>query len=379
MLKPTRSKITAFLVGLVVVASTAFAVNTFYARYNPATGQFGVQGLLTSGGTVPLITSTSCGVVPSPVGGTSFGNIAVGTGGAVVPVAAAVNLGAASTFGVLGGSAVTNTGNTTVVGDIGSAPTNSITGFPPGTFTGTNHGNDSTATAAQVALALAYTDASTRTPATTLPGDIGGMVLTAGYYNASSSLGITGTVTLNGQGNSNAVFIIQTGTTLTTATNAVVLLTNGAQAGNVFWAIGSSATLGTGTVFVGTILAHTSISVTGGGSVNGRLLANIGAVTFAAAETVAFDGSGGAGTGGSNVCGLTITLPTPTIVVSSGLNDGKNAVNSAAVPNRLACAVINASTPSALFIYSSVPTTTSCSFTGTVNPGDILQYRIYGY
>jgi hypothetical protein len=379
MLKPIRSKIVAALVGLVAVAGSAAAVNTFYRSYNAATNQNGYQGLMVFGGTPILTTGSVCGPLTAAVGGTSKGVLVASTGGAAIPSIPAVNLGAASTFGVLAYSGITNTGNTTVVGDIGSSPTNSITGFPPGTFTGTNHGSDATSAAAQVALAAAITDAAGRTPTTAVSADIGGQVFTAGYYKAASSLAITGTVTLNGQGNPNAIFIFQSpSSTLTTASNAVVLLTNGAQAGNVFWVVGSSATLGIGTTFVGTILASASITVNGGGTDNGRLLANTGAVTFATAETANFDGSGG-GSSGGNACALTLTLPTPTIVVSSGLNDGKNAVNSAAVPTRLACSVKDLTTPSDMFLYSATPTATSCSLTGTITAGDLLEYRVEGY
>jgi hypothetical protein len=379
MFKPIRSKIVAALVGLVVVAGSAAAVNTFYRGYNAATNQAGFQGLEVFGGMVPLVSGTSCGTLSGAVGGTSKGVI-TSSGPLPPPNAPGVNLGAASTFGVLAYSGITNTGATTIVGDIGSSPTNSITGFnPAGTFTGTNHGNDATSAAAQVALAAAIADTSTRTPQISMSADIGGQVLTPGYYKAASSLAITGTVTLDAQGNPNALFILQSpSSTLTTASNAVVLLANGAQAGNVFWVVGSSATLGIGTTFVGTILAQASITVNGTGTDNGRLLANTGAVTFATAETVNFDGSGAGSAAG---CGtLTLTLPTPTIVVSSGLNNGKNAVNSAAVPNRLACSVKDLTTPSVMFLYSATPTATSCSLTSVSGgPGDLLEYRIEGY
>jgi hypothetical protein len=145
---------------------------------------------------------------------------------------------------------------------------------------GTIHAADAVAAQAQVDLTAAYNDAAGRTPATALPGDIGGMTLTPGVYNASSSLGITGTVTLDGQGDPNAVFIIQVGSALTTASGSVVNLINGAQACNVFWQVGSSATLGTGSTFNGNILALTSITATTGANVNGRLLARNGAVTL---------------------------------------------------------------------------------------------------
>jgi Ice-binding-like len=193
---------------------------------------------------------------------------------------APVNLGTAGNFAVLGGQTVTNTGPSVITGDLGVSPGSAVTGFPPGTVFGTIHAADAAAAQAQVDLTAAYNDAAGRTPATALPGDIGGLTLTPGVYNASSSLGITGTVTLDGQGDPNAVFIIQVGSALTTASGSVVNLINGAQACNVFWQVGSSATLGTGSTFSGNILALTSITATTGANVNGRLLARNGAVTL---------------------------------------------------------------------------------------------------
>jgi Ice-binding-like len=193
---------------------------------------------------------------------------------------APVNLGTAGNFAVLGGQTVTNTGPSVITGDLGVSPGSAVTGFPPGTVFGTIHAADAVAAQAQVDLTAAYNDAAGRTPATALPGDIGGLTLTPGVYNASSSLGITGTVTLDGQGDPNAVFIIQVGSALTTASGSVVNLINGAQACNVFWQVGSSATLGTGSTFSGNILALTSITATTGANVNGRLLARNGAVTL---------------------------------------------------------------------------------------------------
>ena len=193
---------------------------------------------------------------------------------------APVDLGSATTFSVLAGQSVTNTGPTVVSGDLGVSPGTSVTGFPPGTVGGTVHAGDATAAAAQTDLTTAYNDAAGRTPATPVSGDIGGQTLLPGVYNSTSTLGITGTVTLDAQGDPNAVFIIQVGSALTTATSSVVNLVDGAQACNVFWQVGSSATLGTNSTFQGTILAQTSITVTTGVSMFGRALARTGAVTL---------------------------------------------------------------------------------------------------
>jgi hypothetical protein len=193
---------------------------------------------------------------------------------------ATVNLGAASNFAVLAGSTVTNTGPTVVTGDLGVSPGTAVTGFPPGVVIGTIHAADATAAAAQVALTAAFNDAFTRAPATPIPADIGGLTLTPGVYRAATSLGITGTVTLDGQGDPNAVFIIQVPTALTTASASVVNLINGTSPCNVFFAVGSSATLGTGSTFAGNILAQASITATTGVNVTGRLLARTAAVTL---------------------------------------------------------------------------------------------------
>jgi hypothetical protein len=202
------------------------------------------------------------------------------------PSPAFVDVAAASSFEVLAGSTITNTGATSVAGDIGLSPGSSVTGFgPPATFSGVIHIDDFVAANAQAALTAAYTDAQSRPGGTTLAGDIGGSTLTPGVYNSASSVAITGTLVLDAQGNPDAVWIFQIGSTLTTAvSNSDILLINGAQAQNVFWAVGSSATLNGGTNFVGTVMAQASITVGAGVNVNGRLLASTGAVTLDADE-----------------------------------------------------------------------------------------------
>ena len=192
-----------------------------------------------------------------------------------------VGLGTAGSFAVLAGSGITNTGPTVVNGDIGSFPTTTITGFPPGTVNGTNHGGDAVTQGAKTDLVTAYNDAAGRTPTTTIPTELGGSTLTHGVYtSAAGTFGITGAVTLDGQGDSNAVFIFKMATTLTTATGSSVVLINGAQACNVFWQVGSSATLGGSTSFRGNILALTSVTLVTSTTVEGRVLARDGAVTI---------------------------------------------------------------------------------------------------
>ena len=212
-----------------------------------------------------------------------------------------VVLGTAGNFAVLAGAGVTSTGNTVVNGNLGTSPTLSVTGFPPGVvINGAIYkGVGSLAGTAQSDLTAAYNNAAGRAcPVVNLLGDVGGMTLLPGVYcNSSTSLGITGTLTLNGNGNPNAVFIFQIGTTLTTASNnSNVNLIGGAQASNVFWQVGSSATLGTSTIFNGTIMALASISVNTGAVLNGRALARNGAVTLQGnAMTVPPISGGGAG------------------------------------------------------------------------------------
>src|SRR5579863_5716172 len=197
-----------------------------------------------------------------------------------IAATAPVGLGTAGSYAVLAGSTVTNTGPSTINGDLGVSPGTAVTGFPPGTVSGSIHAADAVAAQAQSDLTTAYNDAASRKPAVSVSGDLGGLTLTPGVYKASSSIGLTGALTLDAQGNTGAVFIFQVGSTLTTASASHVNLINGAQACNVFWQIGSSATLGTSSVFTGDILALTSISINDGVTVNGRALARNGAVTL---------------------------------------------------------------------------------------------------
>jgi Ice-binding-like len=193
-----------------------------------------------------------------------------------------VPMGTSADFGVLAGSAITNTGATIITGDLGISPSNasSVTGFPPGVVSGTTHFADGVALLAQSDLVTAYNNAAGRACGTTIAGDLGGSTLVPGVYCSASSIGLTGTVTLDAQGDPDAVFIFQAGSTLTTASNATVAIINGGQDCNVFWQIGSSATIGTGTNFIGTILALDSITLTTGANTSGRVLARNGAVTL---------------------------------------------------------------------------------------------------
>lgn len=174
-----------------------------------------------------------------------------------------VALGTASGFAALAGTTVTNAGFSTLNGDLGVSPGSALTGFPPGIVNGTTHAADPVAAQAQADLTAAYNDAAGRTAPNALPADVGGRTLAPGVYKtgATPALGVTGTLTLDGQGDPNAVFMFQVGSALTTAVSSHVNLINGALPGNVFWQIGSSATLGTSSDFAGTILALSSISI----------------------------------------------------------------------------------------------------------------------
>lgn len=197
--------------------------------------------------------------------------------------ATAPSLDDAEDFAVLAGSGITNTGATTITGDVGSFPTTTQTGFGSVTITGTNHMGDATTQAAKTDLTAAYNNAAGQSTTGVIAADLGGQTLGPGVYtdnDAPDSLSITGTLTLDGGGDADSIFIFQSGSTLTTASGSVVNLINDAQACNVFWQIGSSVTLGTTSDFSGTILASDSITDNGGSTIDGRLLASGALVTL---------------------------------------------------------------------------------------------------
>ncbi len=188
----------------------------------------------------------------------------------------------AANFAVLGGSTVTSTGPSSVTGDVGISPGTALTGFPPGSIVGTQHLGDPTSAQGIADLTTAYNEAAGRVLCpVTVAGNLGGQTLAPGLYKSTSSLAISsGDLTLDAQGDGSAVFIFQMASTLTTTAGRQVILTNGAKSANVFWQVGTSATLGTTSAFQGTIMADQAVTLNTGATLNGRALARIAAVNL---------------------------------------------------------------------------------------------------
>lgn len=227
---------------------------------------------------------------------------------AATPVA----LGSSSNFAVLAGAGITNTGATTVSGtaggDMGSSPTPAFTGDTTVTTTGTKYmAAEAIVSGAKAALDTAYLDAAGRTPATAVTADLGGQTLVGGVYNGASSLGLTGTLILDGQNDPTSVWVFQAGSTLTTASSSVVQLINGAQACNVFWQVGSSATFGTTSDFTGHVFAQTAISTNAGTTIHGQLLARDAAVTLINTTII------------NDACAAAVPSPSPSTIAGGEL------------------------------------------------------------
>lgn len=281
----------------------------------------------------------------------------------------APDLGTTKTFAVLGATTVTNTGASVLSGDLGIFPGTSITGFPPGVVeNGTIHAADAVAQQAQNDLTTAYNNFAGQPCGTHLTGqDLGGLTLVSGVYCFDSSAQLTGTLTLDAQGDPNAVFIFQIGSTLTTASNSSVEIINGGSSCNVFWQVGSSAILGTTTSFAGSILALASITLNTGANVSGRLLAQNGAVTL---DTNEID---------APLCVNPATLPSgqqtvfysATITATGGAGTHTFAVTDGALPDGL--------TLSSAGLLSGTPTASGTwTFTITAtDDGDVTGARAY--
>src|SRR5438105_12345341 len=272
-----------------------------------------------------------------------------------------VGLGTAASYAVLAGTpAVTNTGPTTINGDLGIHPASAVTGFPPGIVNGTIHAADAAALQAKSDLTNAYGDAAGRPVTTTVAGGtLGGRTLVGGVYNAGgTTLGLTGTLTLDGQNDPNSVWIFQATSDLVTASSSSVSFINGAQPCNVFWQVTSSATLGSGSSFAGTILALTSITLASGVTVNGRVLARNGAVTLIN-DTITRSTCAAAATAAPATATPTTATPasaTPATTTSpvSTATPAAATVAPSAAPTAAAAATI---TPVAATIVLSLPST----------------------
>lgn len=239
----------------------------------------------------------------------------LGLAGTALAGPSPVLLGTAGSFAVLAGSTVTNTGPSTISGDVGVNPGTAVTGFPPGQVSnGTIHVADGVAAQAQSDAATAFGDAAGRPSNGTIAGDLAGRTLVAGVYSSPSTLELSGTLTLDGQGDPGAVFIFQVGSALTVGAGSRVSFVGGAQACNVVFQVGSSATIGTNSAFAGTVLADQSISLATGATLDGRALARNAAVTLdtnriTAPTCAASSGPATPGPTGSGPGGTTTTDP----------------------------------------------------------------------
>jgi len=330
----------------------------------------------------------------SVVGTTTVLIGAIGLVGASAASAATptVSLGAAASYAVLAGSTITNTGTTKVDGDLGLSPGTAVTGFPPGQVTGATHKADSAALQAKNDLGTAFDAAATIPTTATIPVELGGTTETSGVYDSpAGTFGITGTLTLDAQGDPNAVFIFKAASTLITASASNVKLVNGAQASNVFWIVGSSATLGTYSILSGNVLALTSITVTTGVAVDGRILARNGAVTL---DTDTITRPIGVQGPVSTTTNLTSSLnPAPTghsvtftAVVSAGtgttvpaglvaFTDGHALIDVVALDNKGQAEFATSALTAGLHQIKAIYIGTT-GFTGSVSP---LIYELVGY
>ena len=255
-----------------------------------------------------------------------------------------VNLGTTESYAVLAATTITNIGTTTINGekggDVGLYPGTSFTGQETAVISGAVHVNDTDALAAQNDLIIAYDDAAGRTPVTRIPSELGGSTLKPGIYDsADGTFSITGTLTLDAEGDPDGVFVFLTASTLITATDSNISLLNSARFCRIFWKVGSSATLGSYSHFVGHILAYTTITANTGASVQGQLLARNGAVTLDS-NTIT-----------NGICAeAAVSTPTPTAAPAAG--------QITAVPTLAAAPIV-----STIPIVTAVPVVTTATVT----------------
>jgi len=258
-------------------ASVAIPPPIAWANLNATAGSINSgSGLFTAGTT----TGTYSNTIRARSGNIEGFASAIVTDSVPTPV-----LGTASTYGILAGSTVTCVTGGTINADVGVSPGSTTTGFPPCVITGSTQLATAAAAQAQVDLTAAYNYLAGRPCGTVItPADLGGRTLAPGVYCVASSMAVTGTVTLAGP--ANGVWVFQMGSTLTTGTGANIALSGGALARNVWWQVGSSATLGTGTTFRGNIIALTSITLVDNATMLGRALARNGAVSLGTNNTI---------------------------------------------------------------------------------------------
>ena len=305
-IRATSGAISGYATVTVVAAPQTLA--SIVVTPNPSTlvpggiQQFTATGYSNTGVVMAIAPSATWTVVPAVGGGTinsgsgsftagatagTFTNAVKATSGTISGYATVIinasgtvgpPLGTAATYGILAGTAVTCVNLGSIAADVGVSPGSAVTGFPPCTITGARHVADAVAGTAQGDLTTAYNQLVGMPCGTTITANLGGTTLAPGVYCTATSIGVTGTVTLDGQGNPNALFVFQAGTGLTTAGSVVLI--GGAQAKNVYWQVGSSATIGTASAWQGNILALTSITLVDNATLKGRALARNGAVSL---------------------------------------------------------------------------------------------------
>gem|GEM_PF-1053153 len=308
-------------------------------------------------GLVPSTTCTDADVPPgswtytvTPRVGSHWGGPESLPSEAVLVAADTGPLGTATTFSVLGGTGVTSTGVTTVSGDLGTSPSTAVVGFPPGIVAGTIHAGDPIAAQAQADLTAAYDDADNRTPDTEFSGDLNGRTFSAGVHHTAAALSLTGTMTLDGENDPDAVFIFQVDAALDTAAGSHIDLVNGADAANVYWQVLGAAGTGASSTFAGTILAMGGITLGDSTTLIGRALStslvtmanNTVRFTTATPPTIEIAGGSTAVTKDSTptIAGTSSAAPGRTVTVAIAgqvlttvvLSDGTWSVTSAALP-----------------------------------------------